>query len=416
MFNAWSDNNVLSKRTCLNVAILLVLSFIIWSLFVLYIPKNRYKTLRMPNAEQIPGGGYFTDHTSHFMSTVLFAYKGYSVYHKPLTSLAEQQSDEDAGRAGIATYQIAGRLNKRGLEMNWSVVPRAYPPGLFLYSSVEALLFEFTSTPIENINKISLIKYLFVAHILLLALILLFLSGLPHGITIVLVFFLYIQIIWWTLSGFYDCFAVLFVVLSLQQIFVRQNPWLSILFYSIALFCSFRAIWYLPVLLFVAVAFLSPDRRREFWKHKNLILSILSVILFGLSLYAFYCLSPSLADFTGTNIFHYTNLIVNRYSSFTCWGLPLMVLLAGLLFERAWKVAIIVLWQAVVLSCTYQLQPWHSLFLIPIIPAAYMATKDPMRRTGVVCIAFLIYILNTAVVYNSSILPEPFLKIILQEF
>jgi len=144
-------------------------SFLLTTIFVLLTPRHPYGGL----------GYWCTDHFSHYGSAILFLHKGFAVYRKPVRELTlRPQGDpvdeflsETQGR-DYEVCQIGERQDRsRPLLINRQEFPRPYPPGVFLFTALEALLYDKTEISFLTINKLFLLKTLVAAHLLVLVVI-----------------------------------------------------------------------------------------------------------------------------------------------------------------------------------------------------------------------------------------------------
>src|SRR5262249_44612690 len=115
---------------------------------------------------------------------------------------------------------------------------------------------EWTDLPLHCVNAFTLLKFTLVAHVLLWFFFDFLLThypwgqrfcGVPGAAWLVLVMLVVqVQVCFWTVSGFYDGVAVLFLVLMVGCYKRRQWPRV-LLFFALAVFVHYRSLWFFPL-------------------------------------------------------------------------------------------------------------------------------------------------------------------------
>jgi hypothetical protein len=349
----------------------------------------------------------YTDHWSHYGRAALFFRHGFDVYRFPASHYCAAPSDAAARglpqEGGCGWCVAAGAsTDKRPLCINWHGVRNAYPPGLALYSLPEVLLLQHTSLSLRAINLFTVLKYLIVAHLLIWLLFKLVFQppednrGEPgeRWLRYGLFGLFYLEILKWTLSGFYDPIAVCALFVGVWQL--RRNRGVdAMLALSAAVFLHFRALWYLPLFAFAGWTVL---RNRECGKGRAGALARLaaSALVLGLSLYAFVLLYPGLKDFLSNNGVRLKDLSLTTAAS---WNLvlPLLPVLIYLAWTRQGTLLSCVLWQLFMVTRTVQIQGWHILFLLPMFGLARLEGKR-----GSLVAAAVVYLTEALVIFYNG--------------
>jgi hypothetical protein len=349
----------------------------------------------------------YTDHWSHYGRAALFYRHGFDVYRFPASRYCKAPSDAVARQlppeAGCRWCVAAGASTaERPLCINWQGLRNAYPPGLVLYSLPEVLLLQHTSLSLRAINLFTVLKYLIVAHLLIWLLFKLVFQPpeddraepgerwLRYG----LFGLFYLEILKWTLSGFYDPIAVCALFVGVWQL-RRKRGVEAILALSAAVFLHYRALWYLPLFAFAGWTAL---RNREWHKGRGGALAKLaaSALVLGLSLYAFVLMAPGLKDFPGNSGVRLADLSLSKAAS---WNLvlPLLPVLIYLARNRQAMLLSCVLWQLFMITNTFQVQGWHILFLLPMFGLARLEGKR-----GSLVAAAVVYLTEALVIFYND--------------
>jgi hypothetical protein len=358
--------------------------------------------------------GGLDDHLSHMTETLLFLREGFDVYRQPGSAFCLKEPARLLDKGPKGTREPDGCIYPNGCHisgfertacLNWQQLRRPYPPGAFLYTLPEAVLFALTTFSSRSISLFIVAKYLVAAHALLF---LLYRSvfAKPRASSIGawdranpwlrrgLFAAIYCQVILWTLSGMYDGAAVAFVVLGALFLGRRQAPE-ALLALSIAMFLHYRALWYLPLLGFAAFGLLqgcawaAPKRTAA--------MVAVSLALLGLSAAAFVIVSPGLADFPDTNpvrwdtprstIFYELDLLA-----------PAVAMLGYLVSGGHWRLFAVAVCQLFITLRTPQVMPWHVLFLLPMFAVARLE-----RGGGPLVAALVLVLTETWVVFHSKV-------------
>ncbi len=349
-------------------------------------------------------GCWYSDHTSHFMSTVLFFYRGIEVYTQPIAENCVPSRDRGATSPESALRDVCNLPDrairgKRPLSINWSQFPRPYPPGVFIYSLPEALLYEFTDISLQTINKVSILKYLVVAHVLMGAFIFLFWRlgarvdrRILALIAAVVLPLLYISNIQWALLGFYDGVAVLFgllgIIAATERRYLAAIAWLCA-----AVFFHFRGLWIAVPVGVLCVWEIAKARAWRQWGPREVLVASGAVVMMATATITLYLLLPYLQQFPASNPLQLPSLPAE-----TVWGVGAATAAAAVLlaWNREPLILATIFWQLFMLARTPQVQQWHWLALLPLF--GFINGRRPLLALGAValiCAAQAIFVFDT---------------------
>ncbi len=379
----------------------LLLSFVFWAIVAGHIGGTRAALFD------------YTDHWSHYGQTVLFFDHGFDGYRVPATSFCAAPSPAAARELppvkGCEWCVAPGASDARPLCINFQYLCHGYPPGIFLYSLPEVLLFERTSLSLRAINVFSILKYLAVAH-LLIWLLFLAVFEVPERDSLVetesgegwlkagLFGLLYLEVIKWTLSGFYDPGAAAVVLLGICALRKGRGADAGLAM-SAAIFLHFRALWYLPLFPFAAWAVVK-NREWQSGGWRFYVKLAVSAAMSGVALYAFALLYPGLAVFPADNAALLKDLTSTTPAT---WNLliPLVPVLLYLAWSRQWTFLGCAAWQLFTITRTLNVHEWHLLCLLPVFGLARLEGKR-----GSMVAATILYLTEAIVIfYNEVPLP-----------
>lgn len=349
----------------------------------------------------------FTDHWSHWGRAVLFYEHGLDVYREPTSRFCSDPSPQVREKlppaAGCNWCAPKGAADTRPLCVNWQFTRASYPPGLFLYSLPEVLLFEATSLSYRAINLFSILKFLLAAH-LLLWLFFRMVVGTPGDtrweraqfwLRLGLLALAWVEVGKWTLGGFYDPVSV--AVLFLGIWLLAQDRGLdALLALSAAVFLHYRALWYLPLFFVTAREIL---KNRE-WKAAGTVGYVklaAAAAMLGVSAYAFALIYPALNQLPPANVARLQSLLAGGHTTWLLLALlsPVVVYLA---WRRQWTLLACVGWQLAMLVRTPQVQWWHNLFLLPMF-----ALAAPERKLETLVSVSALYLTESMVVFGNAL-------------
>ena len=316
--------------------------------------------------------------------TLVFLSHGHSIYTEAANQLlsTSNQSDVEAisrtfdwGKHELFSWQLKGR-EETVLPINWSYLPRPYPPRNFLYHLPEAVMRIHTTASLKNIAKFSIFKYGIVGLITSLLMIQLIFaqSKLPEArdatsenlwkwISCGFGVLLGSYVIFWSFAGIYDGIALLLIVLALICLKRDQNDF-AILCYAAAVFLHFRSLWYFPIGILAIARFYQRDWRAIAPKRRAAVLT-LSAFMGGWAIWSFVELLPALRTWPHNNARHLDQILAGNFD-WQMWG---MLACAGLAMvaNRSYLLATCFISALIFIVNTRQVMPWHSMFFYPII-------------------------------------------------
>jgi hypothetical protein len=384
----------------------LAVSAVVLSLVVLLVPGSPTASI----------GRWATDHYSHYSASILFWHRGLAVYTTPMriecakpseTSLAfahQLQLDPDN------VCDLPERAGERPLVINWSDMPRPYPPGALLYAAPEAVLYAQTSLSVRTINRITIVKHLLAGHLLVYVLLAMLFGGPDdddrkrwRSVAFFIGPFVYFTVIPYAMAGFYDSIAIVCVCWAIQRL-ERDQPLPALGFLSLAAFLHFRAIWYVPLGLVTLAALRRPEHRAELRTRRGVALLAASAVLLALAAFSLVLVGPYLPLFP-----HNNPVLFSTLGAMTPAQLDIVAIVAVvcgyLAWDRQWLLLALVSWIFVVIGMTVQAQKWHPMFLLPLLAVARWK-----RVRAPVIVALVLLVIGIArVVYNSTAMPGVFL-------
>ena len=373
-------------------------SFLALAVFVTTIARGPLATLSASGS----------DHASHVGVTILSRYHGLDVYRRPVGELCPLHDDASRAlertldvraedRALITVCNIPQRAGQRPLFLNWPRLVRPYPPGLWLLTLPEAWLYEETSISFRALNKLSILKYLFFAHVLTALAHRVFfhrsIVGRARWFSIAAVALVHCEGVRWALCGFYDVVAVAALFCALRHA-LDERPAHAFGAWSIALFLHFRALWLLPM----AVVLAHRALRRGSAIDRLIVLATLPLV--SASMIAFAAVFPHLGSFPESNPV-FIGTVGSHIACFVAWSSALALVAGWLAKSGRWLTAATLVWQAVMLGRTPQMQAWHALFLLPMLGVSCL---EGMTLTAAMVMS-VFYVTQTILVFGAPNLP-----------
>ena len=352
-------NNLLKRK--LSSAITLLSGILSFTIALHYFADHPYGT---------PEGGY-SDHFSHVSSAILFRAQGLEIYRKPVRTLLRQSHQEKDLIYAQSNQLGSDELfinpldpSRRPLAINWSFQIRLYPLGVYLIFALVAMLFHFEKISFVWANRFILIFFILVAMAITLTVTQAALDDLqpkhlvPRCLTALLIGF------WsnyWALNGFYDVLPLLLVLVSMLHL-NRGKRLSAYCFFCFAIFLHFRALYYLPILIF---ALWNLRKEPSLFKKINF---WMATTVGAVSLACLWIALPQLENFIGNNpLYHFYDHLFS-IPSFVAQILSLFLLNFGIMLAaRDWQSMLFLLSYLIFLSRTPQTYPWHSLFFLPLI-------------------------------------------------
>jgi len=320
--------------------------------------------------------GIYSDHFSQVASTVLFAGKRLDIYrHTVQENLTRSEAPKDIAYAKanqLGTQELyVNPLDpaRPPLAINWSFQIRAYPPGVYVLFAPLAFLFQHEIVGFAMSNRIIIGVLVLVASAS--AWVLVRWAFVPYpapgsvGMSLRLLP-VALSIFWialWSVRGFYDVVALLLVFLSLRALEADDGIG-ALLWYCLAVFLHYRALYYLPVLAFALPSIGRLGRPSGFASIFLRAPVVLAVLAAALSVVTFLIALPQLESF------HANNALYHAWSHAGPQVLLLGLSAACLVLSAAardFRTAAFLGCYLAFLVNTPQTYPWHTLFLTPML-------------------------------------------------
>jgi hypothetical protein len=323
-------------------------------------------------------GATYTDHFSHMNAARVFPRIGIEVWRRPIgrlfrsltpVELAVMPKDIQAGGSDSGgVYHVPGWPAEKPLIISWSNNPRNYPPGDMLLVAPVAILYHYTDLSFTNANRLLLMLFLVYAHLALFF----FFKFLPelipanHKLTRVQALaaaVVYVEVIHWTLEGFYDAAALAPLILCGWYIRQRKGmPALAV--FCLAAFLHFRAFFFAPLAVYALVIILRDHQWRS-WHVREWFGLAAAGMLGAVSLGVFGILWPALRSLPITNPID----LSNELAWLARILLPAFLILAWLAARFLWRLEAwldfaIFIWMAIMMLSLHETYPWHTILAV----------------------------------------------------
>jgi hypothetical protein len=198
--------------------------------------------------------GSFTDHFSHMNAARLFARVGADIWRRPIGEQGRPLSVGEASQLPADLRPYANEAEMRWIEgwpaskpffSSWVGFPRFYPPGDLLLVAPLSAAYHFTSLSFSAVNRLLILYFLLLAHVSLYFALRNFSLGRDAWLGPIGLFFVYTELIHWSLEGFYDVAMVGPLVLC-AGFLVAKRGLAALLAYCAAAFIHFRALIFAP--------------------------------------------------------------------------------------------------------------------------------------------------------------------------
>jgi hypothetical protein len=375
-----------------------LISLIGWSVW------NGFRTFDHPWGDLSHGN--FTDHFSHMNAARVFPRMGRDVWRVPIadkfrrltpSELEKTPSDVQKGASGTGgVFFVPGWPADKPLTISWSDKTRMYPPGDMLLVAPIAALYHYTSLSLSGACRMLLGWFLVLSHVALFFFFLTYFEGKGTGIDWLACFFVYSQVINYTLEGFYDPVAIVPLVLCARYL-GRGRGLAAGVAYCAGAMLHFRVFFQAPWALFAAGVMI----RKKFWRHFQLrdgVAMTVAALCAVVSLYVFWLDWASLGHVGINNSYRLSWVAQNKAGIWTL-KIVLVACALALLTARAWFDLVSLAWLAIVIFTLREAYFWHLLISLSWIAAP---ARRPMVRG--VRLAFLLF--ATATVFSGSIVPS----------
>ncbi len=348
--------------------------------------------------------GWPTDHISHISMAIVFGHKGFAVFDTPANQLLVPARGADAEAVAAEVqwpmkemWALDAKPGALPLPVNWSHLVRPYPPGVYLFQAPAALARVVLGASMRTAALISVVQCVLIAHLVLLLLASMLFGAVADGklaksndgdarsallaLGLALWCVAGAHLLFWSLNGFYDGIAILFLLLCARA-FARDKPADTVVFFALAVFFHYRALWFvaLPVLAVTKAIVRQP---RERLAKQDALKLALSLPLLTSSAYGFWLALPHLTEGWPEN----NPFLLHHVLEIPAGLLVLGCLLAApiaLLLKRRFQLGAILLTVLAFLLHTPQIWHWHALFLIPllVLPARTQRVSDGLYVLG----------------------------------
>jgi hypothetical protein len=341
-------------------------------------------------------GETYTDHLSHMNAARVFPRvgldiwrRGYARLFRRLTPSEIKRLPRDVRSGGSGTggiFAVPGWDPAKPLVSSWTSIPRNYPPGDMLLVAPVAALYALTPLSFTTANRLLLMLFLLYAHLALFWCLELAFEPMPEQLTRewarwLTIAVVYIEVIHWTLDGFYDAAALAPLILCAR--FLRDRRGLAAMAaFCVAAFIHFRAFFFAPWALYALVMTVRERQWRQ-WKLGGVVGLAAAGVLGALSLGVFFILWPSLSH---VRIHNHLNPGSSPGWRVAVLLLLFLVLVAGgaraLYRSRAWLDLAVLGWMGLMLVSLREAYPWHALLaVLPWLcaPPSVEAPRDAGR-------------------------------------
>ncbi len=346
-------------------------------------------------------GGWGTDHIVHISISYASWFKGFDLLRYPAKDIFVEPSDKNK-RLGRYIYSwgsdeiftLAEDPSPILFPFNWSNLPRPYPPGAWLYHLPEAIGFRIFGIDMKILAAFAIIKYLLVSHIAFLVLFKLAFEKHPTNTTkhdpsmywwtaIFILIVITYQLFYWSLSGFYEVVAILFLLLSIQA-FCNTRNLDAIFWYALALFLNFRCLWLFSI-PFLALIKITYHREWKLYSSRQLYTLGAGIAFFaGISIYSLLLLLPSLNTWPLNNPM-YWRVLFNDPAAIV-FPLILLAIIACLALRKHWIMSLSCLNILIFLHTTHHSFGYHTLFILPLF--AFALKKRSIVDCSLACLFY----------------------------
>jgi hypothetical protein len=402
MINSSAIDRRVARRRALLFTLISLLAWETWE--VVHPLRHPWGDLRRGN---------YSDHFSHMNAARLFTRVGFDIWRRSEKSLLPPIKAEEIARLPLDTqhgavpatekvwprdtlFLVEGWPMDKPMISGWTNNPRLYPPGDMVLVAPVAALYSYTSLSFSGACRCLLMLFLFYAHVaLFFVLDAFFAAGLGRGalraIRMVLLAWLYLEIIHWALEGFYDAAALAPLVLCAS--FLRQRRGLAALAaFCAAAFIHFRALFFVPWAIEAMVIALR-GRELNGLRLRGWLGLLLSLGLGAASLFTFWLLWPTMRTLP------IGNPIRPGGPEFLWWALALTAVLwaavAFLLWRAGARRDLVTLgWLVVMCFQLRETYPWHA--VLAVLPwAASPVPGESPRKDALVQGARLLFIASS---------------------
>jgi len=337
-----------------------LISLVGWSLW------NGFRTYEHPWGDL--SKGKFTDHFSHMNAARVFPRMGLDIWRVPIaTKFRNLTSDElaatppDVRSGGSMTggvLYVPGWPADKPLAIGWSHKTRMYPPGDMLLVAPIAALYHYTSLSLSGACRLLLGWFIVLAHAALFFFFLNYFESKGSGLDWLVAFFVYSQVMYWTLEGFYDAVAIVPLVVCARYLGRRRGLAAGVA-YCVAAVLHFRVFFQAPWALWAFGQML----RGRFWRRlrpRHVFAIALALALAFVSLYTFRLDWESLRGVYSNNPFRAAS---SPHDKALLWGFKVVLVVCAVAFvaSRAWMDLLSIAWLGYIALTLREFYYWHML-------------------------------------------------------
>jgi hypothetical protein len=407
-------DRVLVHRHGHSALLLTVVSLVAWSSWYLLAgPRHPYGDL---------SNGVYTDHFSHMNTARLFTHAGIDIWTKPLQSSVVPLSPAQmavlppdmTSQAGqqYPVFTVPGWPADKPFVSSWAAYPRFHPPGDMVLTAPVALLYSFTGLSFSGANRLLVLSFLVLAHISLFVLLKSGISIPARPIGFLVLFVVYLEMIHWSLEGFYE--AALIAPLVLCGLCLEQRRGLqAIALFALAAALHFRAYFFAPLAVYGAYIVVR-DRQWRTWSRQDYGLAGVASVLCAISLGVFSLITPWLREVPATNP---VSVTVAHPDAPAIATLLLVAAVVAVVFAyaRSWLDMALLGWLTVSAVLLQQTWEWDVLTILAWLALPIGASAA--RRYGLVrdARAVAVIFLGMFVFKNMTLLDPSWLQKVFQE-
>jgi hypothetical protein len=317
---------------------------------------------------------------------------GLDIWRKPALALsraptkAERAAWPDDVHPGGSwtggTYAMDGWPANKPWVTSWGHRPRLYPPGDMVLVAPVALVYHFTALSLTAANRWLFALFLVYAHVAIFFLLeesLVRGSDVPGGRAATPLLYAgalaaYIEIVFWTLQGFYDAAAIAPLLLCASYLRARRGLAAAVC-YGVAVFIHFRALFLAPWAIYAAWIFVH-DRQWRGLRAKDALGIVVGASCAGAALAVFALVTPTLAEQSINNSVNLKIATAHPGALLAFSGVAL-VASALLVWAKAWLDLGMLAWLTLVLLQVKEAHEWHI-----VIPLAWLVAPVWIARPG----------------------------------
>jgi hypothetical protein len=258
-----------------------------------------------------------------------------------------------------------------------------------------ALLYHYTSLSLSGACRLLFGLFLITAHLALYFFFLTYFENQSSAIDWLACFFVYSQVLYWTLEGFYDPVAMVPLVLCARYL-ARNKGLAAVVAYCAGAMLHFRVFFQAPWALWGAWLMI----QGKFWQHlrrRQVIALAVAALCAGVSLYVFWIDWAVLAHLASNNPIRHALSVENKAMTWN-YQMVLLVCAVALLVSRAWFDLATLGWLALITLNLREFYYWHLL-----ISMSWLAVPSKRQVVRGVRLAFLAT--TVALVFGNSLAP-----------